>query len=279
MVYKSEEGKSAVRNKVKELIAGLDSGWESRYLDTGRFGRTHCLIAGRAEKPVLVLLHGTSSNSLSWAGYMKEWLSSYRLIVPDLPGQPGLSSEVRPPVKEMGLWLGEVLDALAVETCFLCGMSLGGWTAMRYTLDNRERVRALALIAPSGLARPRLSFFLRILPLMLLGDGGARRINRLVYGPVPIGPDEEAFGLLVARHFLPLAESIPLFSEEELERLTQPLYYAGGGRDVLLDTLASAERIPRTEGGTKIRILPDMGHVILDRAPEIDRFFRDGVSR
>ncbi len=275
MVFKSQKGREDIQTKVQSLLAELPYPVETRYVESQRFGRTHCLLSGDKGKPVMVLLHGASSNSLSWAGYMAEWQESYRLIVPDIPGQPGLSCEERPRVAELTEWLDELTESLELEEFYLCGMSLGGWISIGYTLAYQDKVRGLALIATSGLANPRLSFFLRILPLMMLGERGALRINRLIYGSVPIGADEAEFGFLVSRHFKPLTEPLALYSDEELAGLTLPVYYAGGEEDPLLDTIVSAERIPRTKGGVRIEVLPDRAHVILDRAGSIESFFQE----
>jgi pimeloyl-ACP methyl ester carboxylesterase len=279
MVYRSEEAMKGVVNRIHKLREGLPFPHESLFWDSQKFGRTHCLVTGDESLPPLVLLHGTSANFLSWAGYMAEWRDGYRIYALDLPGQPGLSSPERPPLGEMSMWLEEAAGQLGLNRFFLCGMSLGGWTALRYTLVNPDAVRALALIAPSGLAAPRASFFLRILPLLFLGKAGARRINRIVYGPMVPGQEEEAFGLLVSASFKPLAEAIPLFSEQELSSINLPLYYAGGEKDALLNTAASVENLKLHVKGAVSSVLPGMGHVILDRAGEIGDFFEKTGSQ
>jgi len=279
MVYKSEKAMRGVVKMIHELREGLPFPHESQFLDSDKFGKTHCLVTGDESLPPLVLLHGTSANFLSWAGYMAEWRERYRIYALDLPGQPGLSSPDRPPLGELSLWLEETLRLLGLSRFFLCGMSLGAWTALRFTLDFSGEVRSLALIAPSGLAAPRATFFLRILPLMFMGKAGARRINRIVYGPVVPGPEEEAFGLLVSAAFKPLAEAIPLFSEQELSSINLPLYYAGGEKDALLNTAASVENLKLHVKGAVSSVLPGMGHVILDRAGEIGDFFEKTGSQ
>ncbi len=273
MVYKTEEGRSIIAGKIDEIGRTLPFSGESRFLESERFGRTHCFVTGEESLPPLVLLHGTSANYLSWVGYMAEWRDSYRIYALDLPGQPGLSSPERPPLADMSDWLEESVRALGLGRFYLCGMSLGGWAALRFALDHGETVAALALIAPSGLAAPRISFFLRILPLLFMGESGARRINRIVYGPLAPGAEDEAFGLLVGTHFVPLTENIPLFSPRELESIPFPLYYAGGEKDALLNTKASAAFLKAHAKGAAVNVLPGAGHVILDRAEGIGKFF------
>jgi pimeloyl-ACP methyl ester carboxylesterase len=273
-IYKSEEGESMVRSRIKELYSNLTYPAESLLLETGRFGQTHCLKLGNPAGPVLILLHGSSSNSMSWTGYEDNWIEEFSIYALDLPGQPGLSSTSRPPLAEMSDWLDITINALGLEKFHLAGMSLGSWVGISYSIKYGEKVLSLTIITSGGFVPVRGSFFLRILPFMFMGDWGARKIGDIVSGGISMDREAVEFGALVNRYYNPLLESIPLFTDEDLASLTMPIIYFGGDKDVLLDTKATAERIKDILPGAVVRILPGVGHVILDRGEDIREFIK-----
>jgi len=274
-VFKSEEGRDEIRQTVRDIYSRCTVAAESRFLDTGEFGDTHVLINGTAEKPPLILLHGTSSNSATWYGYLPEWFEHFHIFALDIPGQPGLSSEFRPLLGDgsMRRWLSSSVAELGLEKFYLCGMSMGGWISLDYSFRHPESVLGMGLFAPGGLAPFRSSFFLKILPLALLGDTGVRRINRLIHGRVPIHPEIDSFTVLVSKHFLQLDERVPIFGDEDLQGIGFPLIYFGGVRDPLLNTRRSSERLRRLVPEAEIVILEGISHVILDQGEAFLRFF------
>lgn len=276
MVYKSEAGERAVRRAVEEIYAKSPVPVEKLDIETGEFGVTHVLAAGSLEASPLVLLHGTSSNSASWFGSLSTWSRSFRVYAVDLPGQPGLSDVRRPSLRDGAYvrWLGLLLDELGVERFFLCGQSLGGLVVLDYASSRPASVLGLALLSPSGLAPPRISFFFKILPFLFMGDRGVRRINRIVSGDVSVDPRFEEFSLLVARHFIQLSEKLPVFDDEKLQKISAPLLFIGGDRDALLSTRAAARRLRALLPTADIRVLEGLGHVILDQTEVVGDFFR-----
>lgn len=275
-VYKSEKGKNAVMEAVQEIYRQCPVPVESLWLETGSFGPSHVLAAGDPAAPPLVLLHGASSNSAGWFGYLPAWSQSFRIYAADIPGQPGLSGDECPGISDGGStgWLEELVEKLGLEYFHICGQSLGGCIALQYAVRHTDRLRSLTLISPSGLHPPRVSFLFKILPFLFLGDRGVRMINRIVSGKVPVDSRYEAFSLLTARHFIPLTEKLPVLTDEELERIRCPLLYIAGGEDALLNTARSAERLRDILPDSEIHILENVGHVVLDQGDVLNDFFR-----
>ncbi|MGC9312080.1 MAG: alpha/beta fold hydrolase [Sediminispirochaetaceae bacterium] len=275
-VYKSEKGKNAVREAVQEIYRQCPVPAESLWLDTEDFGPTHVLTAGDPAAPPLVLLHGSASNSASWFGYLSSWSKVFRIYAVDIPGQPGLSGEERPGVSDGASvrWLEELVEKLGLEYFHICGQSLGGCVGLQYAACRTDHLRSLALISPSGLHPPRVSFLFKILPFLFLGDRGARKINRIVSGKVAVDSRYEEFSLLTARHFIPLMEKLPVLTDEELERIRCPLLYIAGAEDVLLNTARSAKRLRDILPDSEINILENVGHVVLDQGDVLEDFFK-----
>ena len=130
----------------------------------------------------------------------------------------------------------------------------------------------LSLISTAGLAPQRRSFIYKALPLALLGDWGLRRINKMVCGDVELPPQAEEFMALAGRHFRPLLEPVPLFSDDELRRLQMPIQLFAGSNDMLLHAAASVERLVRLLPHAEAHLLEYSGHAILGKSEEILRF-------
>jgi pimeloyl-ACP methyl ester carboxylesterase len=127
-------------------------GLRSRWLPTS-VGRLHVLDGdGRGDLPPLVLLHGFSANSISYAGLLRRFAPHVRrLVAPDCPGHgfselpaDGLTRDT------MMTGLFEVLDRILDEPAILLGTSMGGFGAIRYAAARPHKVRGLVLVCPGG---------------------------------------------------------------------------------------------------------------------------------
>lgn len=114
-------------------------------------GVTHYQLAGPADGPVVVLVHGATVPMWTWDHLTASLAASgYRVLRYDKYGR-GYSD--RPAIDyNRGLYqrqLRELVDRLGLKTPFdLIGLSMGGATAVNFTAQYPERVRKLVLIAP-----------------------------------------------------------------------------------------------------------------------------------
>lgn len=107
---------------------------------------------GPASGPPLVLLHGASTNSLSWESNVAPWATHFRVLALDVPWDLGRSVYTRCPTSPDDLvsWLDETLTALGLEGGIsLAGMSYGGWISALYALRHPQRLRKAVLIVPA----------------------------------------------------------------------------------------------------------------------------------
>jgi len=229
-----------------------------------RYGATFVIASGNESAPPLVLIHGAGSNSAMWAGDVGGYSRYYRVYAVDLLGEPGKSSPVRldwngPAYAE---WLGDVLDAVKVERAILIGLSQGGWTALKFATSQPDRVDKLVLLTPGGITPDRISFALRAIPLSFMGRWGIERINRMVFGPQPIPAEVNEVTTLIMTHFNPRIGMLPIFSDEELQRLTMPTLLLIGQEDALRDARKVAERMQKLAPELTAMIIPQAGHVL-----------------
>ena len=115
--------------------------------------------------------------------------SRCRVYAADLPGQPGLSSALRPEHELPGYstWLTDLIAWVRRrhegERIVLAGHSRGAAVALS---ANPDSVEALALLAPAGLThvRPSIEMLRATLPwLVRRNNASARRLLKYMSGP------------------------------------------------------------------------------------------------
>ncbi|MFC7621413.1 alpha/beta fold hydrolase [Microlunatus sp. GCM10028923] len=133
---------------------GIPDGATEEHLEVDG-GRVRLLRGGRADRPVLLLIHGggTDNAAISWATVFQDLAEHWQPIAIDLPGFGG-SSGIEPVggPQELARFLIMVLDQLMIDRVIGFGVSMGGDVALNLALLAPERVDGLVLIAPGGLA-------------------------------------------------------------------------------------------------------------------------------
>ena len=276
-VFKSEEGRRAVLARYDEVFERWSAPNSVRDVPT-RHGRTRVVLSGPEGAPPAVLLHGSASNAVSWLGEAEILSRDFRVIAPDLPGEPGYSEEIRFPLAGPAPeeWLDDVLEGLGLERILLAGMSLGGWAALRFASRRPGRVERLVLLCPSGAAPARASFLLKSVLYLARGRKGVENLARLVYGNAEVPREAVDFTVLMMESFRPRMEAPPVFADAELARIPCPVLYVGGLKDALLRTRESAERLARLLPDFRAELDPEAGHVLPGRGERMREFFLGG---
>lgn len=140
----------------------LDAGiWAGRaaarvHLNTAKAGdhQLAYLEGGRGD-PV-IFLHGFGSDKDVWLPLLSLLTHRVRAFAPDLPGfgdseyHPSASYDIASQVERLGAFI----DALGLDRAHIVGTAMGGQLAAAYAAKNPERVRSLALLAPTGVEVP-----------------------------------------------------------------------------------------------------------------------------
>jgi len=276
-IFKSEEGKTAILSYYDEVLGRWPLPYESRYIQTS-LGSTHMIACGEKTNPALILLHGSSSNATMWVGDVSEYSRSFRVYALDIPGEPGKSAAARPDLSSgaYGRWLAEVFDGLGIDKANVVGISLGGWLAIQFASAYPQRVEKLVLLCPAGVGPQKMGFLFLALMLSPFGDWGREQMIRSVYSGQQIHPEALRYSLLIAGQFRPRMEAIPIFSDEELKRLTMPVFLIAGKKDVLLHAEKSIRRMEDMLPQINAFLLPDYGHALVGFGKQIDGFLREG---
>lgn len=266
-VYRKPGQADEVAEAYRAVLAGWPVPMATHQLET-REGPTFVIECGRPDGPPLVLFHGSQANSAAWLEHVPLWAERYRLFLVDMIGEAGFSAPVRPPLdgERHALWLDDVFAALAIERAGLCGTSLGGWLALDYAHRRPGRVTSLLLFCPAGIGRQK-NLLLKALPLLLLGSWGKHRLMRLIFGPPPAEtpPGLQAFSRMMATisaAFRPRVVAIPRLDDAALAALAVPTLVIVGGRDVLLDSVETRDRLARTVPQAEVHFVADGYHYL-----------------
>jgi len=111
-------------------------------------------VAGPADGPAIVFVHGTRLTRGMWAPQVERLSDEFRVIAMDLPGHGARASE-RFTLDGAADALAETIDEAAGGRALVVGLSLGGYVAMHLAGRTPERVRGLVLTGataePTGL--------------------------------------------------------------------------------------------------------------------------------
>lgn len=165
----------AARDETERWIRGVCARssvtYESHVLTT-RFGETHILDSGTSSKPAILFLPGWGTCGAFWDlnNTLEPLAERFRIVLLDLPGQPGLSTSSPLPTTGRGCgdWLGDVLQQLNLRSAHFAGCSFGGFVLLQSAPLLGARMESLFLAAPAGLTavRPRIG----VLPSLLMAN-------------------------------------------------------------------------------------------------------------
>ncbi|WP_253775176.1 alpha/beta fold hydrolase [Goodfellowiella coeruleoviolacea] len=234
---------------------------------TAHGARTHVVAAGRGERTVLVV-PGTNFGAAAYLPLAAALAARCRLVVADLPGQPGLSSGERVPkagrLAWYGRWLTELVERTGQGPVTVVGHSLGAAIALA---SDSPLVQRQFLVSPGGLTR------LRITPAVLTasvawvlqpGSGSSARLLRVMHGHGRAPrPELVEWMTLVARHVRSSADpgDVVIAGRDVVRTVVV------GGADVFLPNRTLAP-VVRRRLGVELGVIASAGHLVVDEHPE-----------
>lgn len=129
------------------LLAGVPV--TQRRLDLA--GISTAVLEGGNGQPLL-LLHGPGGNATHWMQVIPDLVTTYRVVVPDLPGQ-GSSTVAGGRLQRARVlaWLAELIERTCPAPPVLVGFALGGAIAACFACDHGKRLERLVLVDALGL--------------------------------------------------------------------------------------------------------------------------------
>jgi pimeloyl-ACP methyl ester carboxylesterase len=238
-------------------------------------------VAGPADAPAIVLIHGTRLSRAVWAPQVAGLSDEFRLILPDLPGHGRLVS-VPFSFDAAADAIERVIDEAAGGWAVVAGLSLGGYVALTVAARSPERVRGLVVmgascepVGPRSIPYRALELLLAYAPAAAL-DAGMRRFYRWRYParisePIISGGFWSPGGIaalaaLRGRRFIPLLASYP-----------GPVLILNGSLDLLF-RLGERSYLAAARRG-RLRVVGGAAHLVnLDRPDAVSAALRDFVN-
>jgi len=245
-----------------------------------QYGRTR-LYRWPGEGTPLVFLHGMGATSLAHTPYVKR-LAGRACIGIDTIGDVGRSVPTEPPedADALAVWLDETLAAAGIDVVHLVGTSYGGSLALNLAVRRPERIAAVTLIEPGGLADFRLARFLLWGTPMLFGALAPGPVRRRLARTRPLLDDPRLTKMTLLgqrKHPFGLPQFV-LFSDDELRSVAVPTDVFIAGRSAPFDSRVVADRALLIPGAT-VEVVADAGHelswthvdLVVDRLTQTDR--------
>lgn len=236
--FSSQEAKKEIQNLYQQKLDELPIHYEFMQIET-TYGNTNIVITGLKNKPPLVLLHGSNGCAPVAIEAMIELAQNFRIYAVDIPGQPNLSEEFRPKMKDdtYGKWMYEILSRLAVRNALLVGISFGGFVALKMLMFDEKRIAKAFLIVPAGIVNgnPLKSLLKVFLPMKRYKKWKKIKYVRQFLGELFSEKDEfaEAFLSNVFLHYTMDFSPIPLITKKEAQGIKTPLTIFAADKDLL----------------------------------------------
>jgi pimeloyl-ACP methyl ester carboxylesterase len=219
----------------------------------------------------VVLVPGTNTNGAVYRHLAHVLAARWPTVVLDVPGQPGLSAEVRPRRGRSawyGQWLTEALEQAVPGPALAVGHSLGGAIVLA---SGSPQIVGRVLLSSAGLVRlavPAAAVAAAVPWLSRPTVPRAARMLRQMVAPGGSVPDELAEWMaLVARCCRSSLAPSPLPSRLLAERRAVPCLVATGRHDVFLPPRRVGPAAQR-HLGARLHVLEGSGHLLLDEVPD-----------
>lgn len=224
-------------------------------IDVGGFN-LHYLLEGNPANPVVLLLNSLGADTSMWDAQVSTLLPYFRVLRYDTRGH-GESEmpEGRCTLADLGKDALALLDNLGIDRVHVCGVSLGGLTAMWIGLNAAHRVRSLVLSNTAAKIGNVASWNDRIATVQAHGMGAVADAVVLRWFTPAFREDTEKFAAQKAMLLrCPVAGYVAASAairdsdlRDEIAALSVPTLVISGADDVVTppsDGLASAAAIP-----------------------------------
>jgi pimeloyl-ACP methyl ester carboxylesterase len=234
------------------------------------------LTAGTGDP--LVFFHG--AGTFHGFDFALPWASKYKVIIPYHPGW-GESADA-PQMTTVGdymLHYLEMFDQLGIEKANLVGISMGGRFAATFGIQHRRRVRKLVLICPAGLVVPEHPM-VSVLPPEDIPKYLVEDFN-VIARHIPASPSAEyqaaraREGASIGR--MAQAGLVGPWLERWLHRVNVPTLIVWGEKDRLIPP-EHAQVWSKLISGSRVHMVPGVGHLVPDEAPETVQVIADFLA-
>ncbi len=232
----------------------------------------------------VVLIHGTGASLHTWNDWAEELKKDYRVIRLDLPafGLTGPDSARDYTIPTYSDFLNDFLSALAIDSIYLGGNSLGGNVAWYYASEYPQKVRKLLLIDPLGypsdreipwiftLAKiPVLNWIIRYMtPKSMIKDN----LEQVYFDDSKITPKlvERYYDLTIRegnrQAFIDAAKTEMKDYSDRLSSITTPTLILWGKEDIWIP-VSDGSKFLNSLPNAELIVFDNIGHVPMEESP------------
>jgi pimeloyl-ACP methyl ester carboxylesterase len=238
-------------------------------------------VGGAAGGPAMLLGHGLLFDGNMWQNVAPKLASRFRLVTVDARGHGASTADAPFSLEDAAADWCALLDAEKIDRAILCGLSMGGMTAMRVALAAPERVAGLILVDTSADPEPlfgRLKY--RTMAELTRAFGNLRplepSVTRILFGPTArrtqpelIARDRDRMRAHGVGRYYPGIRAVTDRGSilDRLGEIRCPALVVVGEEDAATPPLRS-ERIAARLSGAVLRRLPNVGHMSALEAPD-----------
>jgi pimeloyl-ACP methyl ester carboxylesterase len=247
-------------------------GVKSEYVEAGGY-RLHYFEAGPPDGTPLVLVHGLGDRGEAWAAMMPRLAAKgFHVWVPDLLGygrSPRPDVDYSIPLEEKTVV--DFMQAVHVPRADVGGWSMGGWIAMKLTLDHPEMVDRLVVYDSAGVYFPATWTADLFTPN---DEAGVRQLISMLTPERPVVPDFAAAAMarrlqanawVVNRSLASMVTGRDLL-DFRLHGISQPMLIVWGSKDVLIP-LSAGETIHEKVPQSVLNVIEGCGHIAPSECP------------
>jgi pimeloyl-ACP methyl ester carboxylesterase len=227
---------------------------------------THLVQAGAGPLSV-VFVAGDRFSTAACLPLLTVLARRYRIIAADVPGQPGLSSDVAPHadgrLTGYGSWLDRVVEGATTGPVVVLGHSFGGAVVLA---AGSPRIHGKVAVSTGGLCSVRLTPGILLAFAAWMARPGPTSSGRLLRALSAPGSSVRSelvdWMTLVARHTRPVSSSDIVSTAS-----AGPVVVATGQHDRLISPQRlrpAAHRILNAD----VRVIPAAGHLVTEESPE-----------
>jgi len=226
------------------------------------------------KEETILFLHGAAGNHMSWWQQMPHFRERFRCLALD---QRGFGRSTDPNNLGFTRFVDDVeflLDSLSIDTCTLIAQSMGGISALGFTVRNPERVNALVMADTWGFfdweyLNTKYREFRSQQP-----DAKDPLVHRALAKNFQTNNSEKTFlyqqiqALNPERPDINIETSYGQPSKDDVEGLSTPALFIVGNEDTLTPPEIIKE-VHQLISGSQFALVPDCGHSVYFEAPEV----------
>lgn len=244
----------------------------TKYVKTS-FGTSHVVCSGDEKKMPLVLLHAASCGSPIWYQNIPFWSKDYCIYAIDLIGESSksiLTKKLKTSL-DNAKWLNETICGLNLDKIFLCGLSIGGWTAANYAGFYPGMVSKLILLSPvQTFAKMYHTYFIKI---MKMGFNPTRENveNYIGWGSAKEAPLPDSIIEQFTLSVMNMNSNISFpkwIKKEHLLKLTMPVLIMFGENEFAFPVPKAIKRAETVINNLELEIVQGASHLLPVSKPD-----------